>query len=147
VDAHWSISGCERPHGLAIDLSTHRLFSSCVNSVMFVINADSGAVVAKLPIGRGTDAAGFDPKRKFAFSSNGADGTLSVIQEKDAQTFVSLGEVKTAVSARTMAVDPDTGRIFLIAADLEPLPAGAAPGTRPKVVPGTAKLLFLDPPK
>jgi len=147
VDAHWPIPDCERPHGLAIDRATHRLFSSCVNSVMVVVNAETGAMIAKLPIGRGTDAAAFDPKRKYAFSSNGVDGTLSIIQEKDAQTFVSLGEVKTTVSARTIDIDPDSGRIFLVAADLEAPAANAVPGTRRAVVPGSVKLLFLDPPK
>jgi YVTN family beta-propeller protein len=145
VDAHWPIPDCERPHGLAIDVVNHRLFSSCVNSVMVVVNTDTGTELAKLPIGRGTDAASFDPKRRLAFSSNGVDGTLSVIEEKDSQTFVSVGEIKTAVSARTMAVDTESGRIFLIAADLDALPANAAPGARPVIVPGTVKLLFLDP--
>lgn len=145
VDARWSIPECERPHGLAIDLSTRRLFSSCVNGVLMVVNANTGATIAKLPIGRGTDAAAFDPKRKYAFSSNGIDGTLSVIQEKDPQTFISLGEVKTAVTARTMAIDPDSGRIYLVAAQIDSAsPEAAAPGRRP-IVHGSVKLLFLDP--
>jgi YVTN family beta-propeller protein len=146
VDAHWSIPDCVSPHGLAIDSSAHRLFSSCVNSVLMVIDTGDGGVVAKLPIGRGTDAAAFDPKRKYAFSSNGIDGTLSVIQEKDPGSFVSLGDVKTAVTARTMAVDPESGRIYLVAADVEAPPEGAAPQQRRAVVPGSVKLLFLDPP-
>ena len=147
VDAHWAVPDCERPHGLAIDTATHRLFSSCVNSVMVVVNADTGAMVAKLPIGRGTDAAAFDPKRKYAFSSNGVDGTLSIIEEKDAQTFVSLGDLKTTVTARTMALDPESGRIYLVAADLEAPTSNAAAGARRAIVPGSVKLLFLDPPK
>jgi YVTN family beta-propeller protein len=146
VDAHWAIPECERPHGLAIDRATHRLFSSCVNGVLVVVNAENGSMVSKLPIGRGTDAAAFDPKRKYAFSSNGVDGTLSIIQEKDAQTFVSLGDLKTAVTARTMALDPETGRIYLLAADLDTSTA-SAPGARRTIVPGSLKLLFLDPPK
>ena len=44
------------------------------------MNADSGAVIATLPIGEGTDFASFDPVRHLAFSSN-RDGTLSVISE------------------------------------------------------------------
>jgi DNA-binding beta-propeller fold protein YncE len=147
VDAHWPLPECERPHGLAIDRVTHRLFSSCVNSLMVVVNTDSGRMVAKLPIGRGTDAAAFDPKRRFAFSSNGVDGTLSIIEEKDAQTFVSLGNLKTTVGARTMALDPETGRIYLVAAELEAPAANAAFGARRAIVPGSVKLLFLDPPK
>jgi YVTN family beta-propeller protein len=147
VDAHWPIPECERPHGLAIDRVTHRLFSTCVNSLMVVVDSGTGKVVAKLPIGRGTDAAAFDPKRRYAFSSNGVDGTLSIIQEKDAQTFVALGNLKTTVSARTMALDPATGRIYLVAAELEAPASNAASGARRAIVPGSVQLLFLDPPK
>jgi DNA-binding beta-propeller fold protein YncE len=149
VDAHWPIPSCASPHGLAIDVEAHRLFSSCLNAVLTVINADSGAVIATLPIGQGTDGVMFDPKRKLIFSSNN-DGTLSVIQEKDSQTFVSLGSIKTAVTGKNMGIDPDTGRLFVAVADVDPT-ATATPGSggragRPRPLPGTLKLLFLDPP-
>ncbi len=143
VDAHWPIANCERPHGIAFDASTHRVFSSCVNNVLDVVNSDSGEIVATLPIGSGTDAAAFDAKRKLIFSSNGRDGTLTVIQEKDAQTFVVLGNVKTAVTARTMTLDPATGRIYLVAGDIDT--KAATTNGRPQLVPGSVKLLFLDP--
>ncbi len=52
VDATWPIPQCEAPHGLAIDTATHRLFSSCENQRLVVVNADTGATVATLPIGR-----------------------------------------------------------------------------------------------
>ncbi len=148
VDAHWPIPGCTSPHGLAIDTAGHRLFVSCLNAVLTVVNTDSGAVVATLPIGQGTDGAAFDPKRKLVFSSNN-DGTLSVIQEKTPDTFVSLGSIKTAVTGKNMGIDPATGRIYVTVADIDPA-AVVAPGPggrpgRPKPLPGTLKLLFLDP--
>jgi YVTN family beta-propeller protein len=113
VDGHWPVPNCTSPHGLAFDSATRRLFTSCTNGILVIVNTDSGSQIASVPIGRGTDAVAFDPKRKLIFSSNGVDGTLSVIQEKDAKTFVTLGAVKTTVSARTMAIDPETGRITL----------------------------------
>jgi DNA-binding beta-propeller fold protein YncE len=128
-----------------MDTGSHRLFVSCVNNLLTVVNSDSGAVVAKLPIGSGTDAAVFDPKRKLIFSSNGKDGTLSVIQEQDPQTFVSVGTIKTAVSARTMGIDPETGRLYIAAGSAETTPAALASGQKMKVTPGSLKLLFLDP--
>jgi DNA-binding beta-propeller fold protein YncE len=142
IDARWAIPGCKSPHGIAIDNNGRRLFASCVNTVLVVVNLDSGATVATLPIGAGTDSAAFDPNRKLIFSANGRDGTLSILQEKDPQTFVPLATVKTAVSARTMDIDPASGRIFLVAADTIP---AAAEGGRPTVVPGSLKLLFMDP--
>ena len=149
ADAHWPMPGCTTPRGLAIDLQTHRLFASCGNKVLVVVNADSGAIVAQLPIGAGSDGAAFDPVRRRVFSSNGQDGTLSIIGELDAQTFVPLGEIRTAPLARTMSIDPATGRIYVVTADLdEKAPAGPPAGAglrRRQIVPGSVKLLFLDP--
>lgn len=112
VTARWPVAACEKSHGLAMDESSGRLFVSCVNARMLVVNAESGKILANLPIGKGTDCAAFDPVRKLAFSSN-SDGTLSVIAERDANSFELLGDAKTAPGARTMAIDSKTGHIFL----------------------------------
>ena len=152
VDASWPIPECEAPHGLAIDTATHRLFSSCENQRLVVVNADSGATVASVPIGRGTDAAAFDSKRKLIFSSNGIDGTISAIRELSADSFVPAGTIKTRISGRTMSVDPASGRLYVAAAELDnaamaAYQAARAAGkrVRPPLVPGSLKLLFLDP--
>ena len=142
VKAHWPIADCASPHGAAIDAATHRLFISCVNQRLVVVDTDTGKEVAGVPIGRGTDAAAFDPKRKLVFSSNGLDGTLSVIHEETPDKYVPVATVKTAASGRTMGIDPQSGRIYIAAADTDPPPT---PGGRPIPRPGTLKLLFLDP--
>jgi YVTN family beta-propeller protein len=148
VDAHWPMPGCTSPHGLAIDTAGHRLFSTCVNKVMTVVDTTSGAVVASVPIGQGTDAAAFDPVRKRAFSSNG-EGTITVVDAKDPKKMSVIETVPTRVTGRTMGIDPASGRLFVAAADIDPnapVPAGpnGRPG-RPRPVPGSLKLLFLDP--
>lgn len=142
VDGRWPIADCANPHGLAVDKQTHRLFSSCTNAKLMVVNADTGALVAALPIGRGSDTVAFDPKRKLVFSSDGIDGVVSIIKEVGPDTFTPLPSVATAVSGRTMAVDPESGRLFVAAADVDPSPT---PGGRPRPKPGTLQLLFLDP--
>jgi YVTN family beta-propeller protein len=142
VDAHWPIPNCVSPHGMAIDTVTHRLFSSCVNGLMVVVDTTSGKTVASVPIGRGTDAAAFDPRRKRVFSSNGADGTISVIQQTGPDSYAPLATLPTQVTGRTMDVDPDTGRLFVAAAQLDP---GPTPGAPPRRRPGSLALIFLDP--
>jgi DNA-binding beta-propeller fold protein YncE len=145
VDARWPVDDCERGHGLAIDKVNHRLFASCANAKMVVVDSDKGAVLATIPIGKGTDAAGFDAKRKLAFSSNG-EGNLSVISEQRPDKFVSLGEVPTKPFARTMTLDPDTGRVFLVTADFDDVnPQAENPRQRYQIKRGTVQLLFLDP--
>jgi hypothetical protein len=58
----WPLAGCKEPSGLAFDQKNRRLFSVCGNKKMMVVNADTGEVVASLPIGEDPDAAGFDPE-------------------------------------------------------------------------------------
>lgn len=146
VVARWPVAPCDRPTGLAIDTVSRRLFSSCENALMMVVDADNGKIVASLPIGKGTDAAAFDPRRKLAFSSN-RDGTLSVIQENDPDNFTVLGPVKTEPGARTMAVDPVTGRIFLVTAKVKSAGAPKYAGGPPfyKFIPGTVRALYFAP--
>ncbi len=145
VDAHWALNGCLKPHGMAIDRAMHRLFVSCPNKVMAVVNADTGATVASLPIGEGTDFAEFDPVLRRAFSSN-RDGTLSVITEKSADSFEALPPVQTAFGARTMAVDPKSGRLYLVTAEFAINEAVPATDLRHRytIKPGSTKLLILD---
>jgi YVTN family beta-propeller protein len=145
ADAHWPLTGCKTPHGLAIDRAHMRLFASCGSSVMDVMNAETGQVIASLPIGQGTDFDAFYPAKGLAFSSN-RDGTLSVIAERSPDKFEALTPIKTKVGARTMALDEKTGRIYLIASDVTENDAVPATDRNHfKVVPGSAAILFLDP--
>jgi DNA-binding beta-propeller fold protein YncE len=145
IDATWPISDCQRPHGLAISPPDHRLFASCVNSKLLVVDSTDGKIVATLPIGKGSDAAAYDAARKRIFSSN-SDGTLSVIQQDTPQHYTGLGNFPTRELARTMALDPKSGRVYLVAAErLEVDPTATDPRKRFAVRPGSVSLLFDDP--
>jgi YVTN family beta-propeller protein len=108
--------------GLAIDTAKRRLFVTCGNQKMVVLDADGGKVIATLPIGRGTDAAVFDQELGLAFSSNG-DGTLTVVGEKDGKYQV-IENVPTQAGARTCALDPKTHNIYLATAKQKAAPPG-----------------------
>jgi YVTN family beta-propeller protein len=146
IAAHWPVPDCESPHGLAIDGGSHRLFVSCLNQLLTVLDSQSGHIIGTVPIGSGSDAVVFDPKRKLIFSSNGKDGNISVIDAKDPNHYASLGSIKTAISARTMSINPTTGRLYLASADIVPNAPSAKNGRIP-TIPGSLKLLFLDPVK
>lgn len=120
VDATWNLAPCKSPSGLAIDTRSRRLFSVCDNKLMAVTDADSGRQVATVAIGDGPDAARFDPATRLVYSSN-HDGTLTIVHEDDANHFRVVANVPTQFGARTMALDPATHRIWLVA---------AAPGPR-----------------
>ena len=142
VVARWATPDCVKPHGLALDRMNKRVFMGCVNSTMMVVDAATGKIVARLPIGLGSDAVAFDAKRKRVFSSNGRDGTISAYQQLSPDTYRAMTPIATAMGARTMAVDPASGRLFVAAADTDP---AATPGGRPHVRPGTLRLMMFDP--
>ena len=144
VAARWPTPNCTSPHGLAVDAEHHRAFMGCVNKLMVVVDTKDGKVVAELPIGRGNDAVAFDPKRGRVFSSNGMDGTISVYQQVTPDKYDLLDTVTTAVSGRTMDVNPETGRLYVAAAEVDP---PAQPGGRPRPKAGTFKLMMFDPAK
>jgi YVTN family beta-propeller protein len=145
VTAHWPLAQCEEPSGLAIDVAHRRLFSVCSNKHMAVLEADKGRQLATLPIGEGPDAAVFDPERQLAFSSNGRDGTLTVVHETSPEKFEVIQTLTTERSARTMALDAKTHSIFLVAAELgeRPAPTPEQPRPRPPVVPGSFSVLVV----
>lgn len=142
VVARWATPDCKSPHGLALDKVGRRLFMSCINSRMMVVDADSGRIVATLPIGLGSDAVAWDAKRRRAFSSNGRDGTISVYQQTTPDRYRAMTPIATQVSGRTMTLDPATGRLYVVVADTDPNPT---PGGRPKTRPGTVRVLMYDP--
>ena len=147
VTAVWKLPDCEEPTGLAFDAAHHRLFSACANQRMAVTDSADGHSVASVPIGGGPDGAEFDAARALVFTPNGADGTLSVIHEDDPDHF-SVGEtVTTQKSARTVAIDAGSHRLFLPAAEFGAAPAATAeqPHPRPPVLPGSFTVLVVSP--
>jgi len=138
VVTSWPLSPAEGPTGLAIDIKTKRLFAGC-DKLLVVMDAGTGALVDKLPIGDGCDGVGFDNGLKTIFASCG-EGKLTVIKENSASSFKVIGNVPTKRSARTIAVDETTHEVYLPAADTEP----AVTGQRPKVIPGTFQVLVVS---
>jgi YVTN family beta-propeller protein len=134
----FELEGCEGPTGIALDPSAHQIVSACANGVA-IVSALDGRKVAALPIGKGADGAAFDPKRRVILIPGGRDGNIAVLRLGTRPSVIA--NVTTAVSARTIAVDPSSGRAYLPAATLH----GAAAGERPKPVPGTFRILVVGP--
>jgi DNA-binding beta-propeller fold protein YncE len=140
----WPLAPCEEPSGMAMDAKTRRLFSGCDNKLMAVMDADTGKVVATVPIGAGVDATWFDSDTKYVFNSCGQDGVLTVIHEDSPDKYTVVENVKTQTGARTMALDPKTHNIYLAVAQVEMLPPAtgdAKARPRRKMTPETFGLL------
>jgi DNA-binding beta-propeller fold protein YncE len=144
VTARWSLAPCEEPTGLALDVAHARLFVGCSNRLMAVVDATHGRVLATLPIGRGVDGTAFDSGTGLAFSSNG-EGTVTVVREVTADSFAVVETVATQRGARTVALDPQTHRLYLPTAEFGPTPEPTPeqPRPRPSILPGTFVILVV----
>jgi YVTN family beta-propeller protein len=146
VVARWPIAPGEEPSGIALDAVHHRLFAACHNKMMVMLDTETGKVVTTVPICSGTDGAAFDNATQLAFASCG-DGTTTIAKEETPDKLTVVQSLKTERGARTMALDPQTHRIYLPTAQFQPAPSpspGVSP-TRPTIVPNTLKLLVYGP--
>jgi DNA-binding beta-propeller fold protein YncE len=143
----YSLAPGEEPTGLAFDRAARRLFSTCANKTLVVMDADSGKVTQTLPIGPGPDGCIFDAKRKLIFASSGGDGTITVVRESEPGKYEVAKTIKSQVSAKTIAFDPRSGRLYLSAATPDtspaPQPAPKTKGSRRRYVPGSFVVLVV----
>lgn len=144
VTAKYDVSskggGCA---GLALDAKNGILFASCRDrNNMIIVSAKDGKILADLPIGKGSDGAAFNPATMEAFSSQG-DGTLTIVKENSPTSFVVEQTVKTPIRAKTLTLDPKTGKIFLITAEFGEMapPAEGQRYGRAPMVPDTFSIV------
>jgi DNA-binding beta-propeller fold protein YncE len=121
------------PGGLGLDVKNHILFAMCADpNVCVVVNADTGKVLATLPLGNGTDGGGFNPVTMEAWSSQ-RDGTLTIIKENSPTSFAVEQTVQTKAGCKTSSLDTKNNRIVLICTERLPqaAPATNAPAPAP----------------
>lgn len=129
------LAPCDSPSGLAVD-DQERLYAVCENHQMVVVSADA-KVLARPSIGAGPDGVAW--MDGAAWSANGQDGTISVIETTSGR-FETVATVRSAPGARTIAADAATHRLYLPTAELQP----AKEGERRAGVPGSFYILVLE---
>ena len=140
----WTLAPCEQPSSMDMDRAHQRIFIGCRSGVMTVVNSVTGKIVDMQPIGRGVDATEFDPNKGLVYySTGGGDGSMSIFHEDTPDKYTLVETVKTQSGARTMALDRKTGRAYLSAAKLGPIPPATKEAPRPRapMIPGTFGVL------
>jgi DNA-binding beta-propeller fold protein YncE len=99
------------PTGLAFDVANRRLFTAC-SGKLIVLNADTGSIIAVLPIGAGTDGAAYDAGLHRVYTANGI-GSMTVIQQDSRDQYHMLEDAPTRFGGHSLIVDPATHRIFV----------------------------------
>lgn len=126
---------------------TNRILGACYgeNPQFFALNASTGDVVAKLPIGMGMDALIFDEDREMIITSNGADASLTVIKQINQNNYRSVGTVSTRPNARMMTLDKRSGKLIIVAADSTHFTAKNGEESRKKYHPNSFTVMTYQP--
>ena len=119
VAEEWKTAPCEEPTGIAYDKAMKRIFVGCrgKSPVLAVLDAQSGRVVATMPIGRGNDGVIYDADTRRIYTSNGVDANLVIYNQVDADTYKLAEATTTRPYARTMALDPKSKKVYLVTAE------------------------------
>lgn len=147
ITARWPLAPAHTPTALALDRANHRLLSCCRSRNLVVLDSDTGARVADLPIGAGVDSIALDALHHRAFVSCG-DGTVTVIKWDASTHYRVAGTITTQPGAKTLAYDPEGQRLYLSAAQFGPTPPPTAGQPKPRraILPGTFAVLVIDVP-
>ena len=97
------------PHGLDIDLATHRLFCACDSGVLVTLDVPSGKVICEKPLSGTPDVVFFNPVHQQIYVAIGDPGVIDVF---DTKTMETLGRVATEKGTHTTALAPAGDRLY-----------------------------------
>jgi len=112
--ARWPIAATDGANCcFAFDEAHRRLFVvTRMPGKILVLNADTGAEIARFSGPGRVDQAEWDGKHQRAYVMGG-EGWISVIEEKDPDHFVELPHLMTAQGAKTGLVVPERNEMFV----------------------------------
>jgi DNA-binding beta-propeller fold protein YncE len=106
-------SSCGDPRGLVVDGIHGRLFVACGNQKFAVLDAADGTEIASLTTGPGDETLAYDADRQLLFTAN--NQSLTVIrQDANVDSYAVVQNLSIDERARTVAVDPSTGKIYMV---------------------------------
>jgi DNA-binding beta-propeller fold protein YncE len=114
VVSEWPTAPAERPHGIALSPTHHLIFVAGANGKLVAVDSTTGKVVATADIAQKVDQIAYDAKAGVLFAAGA--GAITVIRV-NGTTLTSAGEIQTPAGARTTAVDPATGAVWITYSD------------------------------
>jgi DNA-binding beta-propeller fold protein YncE len=97
------------PHGLDLDLSTHRLFCACDSATLVTLDTRSGQILGQDRLSGAPDVVFFDRLHGRLYVAVGDPGTIEVF---DAKTMEKLGNFATEEGAHTFALAPQGEQLY-----------------------------------
>jgi hypothetical protein len=114
VKTTYTVPDCKSPHALQMDRSTQRLFVTCVDKHILIVNAKTGAIVTNIAVPGFSDQSAFDPGTRLLFAPNGGQNGLTILHEDGPDKYTIVQTlVDPRVTSNKVAVDEKTHRVYL----------------------------------
>jgi len=113
ITAKWPVTGAKSNFPMALDEANHRLFLGCRKPAkLLVLDTASGKQVASVDIVGDTDDLYYDTALKRIYVSGGS-GSVTVLQQKDADQYETMATIPTGSGARTSLFVLEFKRLFV----------------------------------
>jgi len=97
------------PHGLDLDLATHRLFCACDEGTLVTLDAQAGRIVSDKKLSGTPDVIFYNHHREHLYVAVGDPGVIDVF---DTSTMRKIGSVVTEKGAHTLALAPGGDQVY-----------------------------------
>jgi len=112
IVARWR-SGCDEPHGVALDAIRGILFVACTARVVAMDVGHDGRALGSLETGAGLDNIDYLPAKHLLYAAAAEAAALTVARVEESGALSRVQTVPTVRGARGVVVDPD-GHAYLI---------------------------------
>jgi DNA-binding beta-propeller fold protein YncE len=116
-------SGCDEPHGIALDKARRLLFVACADRVIALDAAHESRVLGSIPTGDGLDNIDYSASEKKVYAAASIVGTLTIASVDDHGGMIAVATVPTVKGARSVIagkgstaylIDPVGGSILKV---------------------------------
>ena len=118
VVATWPVTAGEQNVPMQYDEARHRLFVVTRKpSKLVVVNTDTGKEVTSLPVAEYADDLAYDAAHHRLYVAcgglQGAQGAISVVEQKDADNYRVIATIPTKPGAKTARLVPELNRYYV----------------------------------
>jgi hypothetical protein len=113
VTARWTTGSCLHPIGMTINAVRERLFISCANHELIVMDSKNGRIVSVVTTSWAADQLAYDEGSGLLFIPTEHD-TLTVVQERGPDMYEVAANIAVNRIRSAVAVDTSTHNVYLV---------------------------------
>jgi DNA-binding beta-propeller fold protein YncE len=112
VETTWPVSGGSFCVAVDLDEAHQRLFVTCRSGTLDVLNTETGKVVSRVPIAKGTDDVLYDAESQRVYITS-AQGFIEILHQADPDHYETVGKIPTGPMGKNLAFIKSQQRLYV----------------------------------